>query len=155
VPIDSPYTALKLISEVGVDMSRWRTEKHFVSWLSLSPDCKISGGKLLGSATRPSANRAANTFRLAAFGLIRSDNALAAFYRRMAARIGKAKAVIATARKLAILFYRALKGDIIFDNATALQYEEAQRNRALKSLKRRASILGLRVVEASTAETFT
>ncbi len=104
-----PYNALRLLSEIGTDMTRWPTEKHFTSWLTLAPQNKISGGRLLSSRTQPSANRAAAIFRLGAMNLGRTQTALGAFYRRVAFRIGKAKAITATARKLAVLVYRTLK----------------------------------------------
>ena len=91
-----PYLALRLISECGTDLSRWPSAKHFTSWLSLSPGCKISGGKVLSSRTRRSNNPVAVHLRLAAVTVGRTDTALGAFYRRLAARIGKAKAVTAT-----------------------------------------------------------
>jgi hypothetical protein len=78
-------------------------EKHFTAWLTLAPHNKISGGRLLSSKTQPSANRAAGILRLAAMNLGRTDTALGAFYRRLAYRVGKAKAITATARKLAII----------------------------------------------------
>ena len=93
-------------------MHRWATEKHFTSWLTLAPKNKISGGRLLSSRTQPSANRAAGDLahgRDDASGA--AQTALGAFYRRLAGRIGKPQAITATARKLAILVYRALKGD--------------------------------------------
>ncbi len=90
-------------------MTRWPTVKHFTSWLTLAPQNRISGGRLLSSRTQPSANRAATILRMAAMALGRSQTALGAFYRRLAFRIGKAKAITATARKLAILVYRTLK----------------------------------------------
>jgi transposase len=99
----APYTALKLLSEIGTDMSRWPTEKHFTSWLTLAPKNKISGGRLLSSRTQPSANRAAAILRMTAMTLGRTQTALGAFYRRLATRIGKPQAVTATARKLAVL----------------------------------------------------
>jgi transposase len=102
------YTALKLIAEIGTDMRRWPTAQHFTSWLTLAPKNKISGGRLLGSQTQPSANRAALAFRLAAATLGRTQTALGAFYRRLAARMGKPQAVTATARKLAVLVYHVL-----------------------------------------------
>ena len=94
-----PYGALRLISEIGVDMHCWPTEHHFASWLTLAPNNKISVGKLLGSRTQPSANRAAKILRLAAMALVRGDHALGAFYRRLAARTDKPTAMTATARK--------------------------------------------------------
>ncbi len=94
----APHTALKLVSEIGTDMSRWATEKHFTSWLTLAPKNKISGGRLLSSRTQPSANRAAGILRMTAMSLGRTQTALGAFYRRLAARIGKPQAITATAR---------------------------------------------------------
>ncbi|WP_237142889.1 transposase [Salmonella enterica] len=104
-----PYLALKFVAECGTDMNGWPDASHFISWLCLSPGNKISGGKVLSSKTRRSSSRIAAALRLAATTIGRSDTALGAFYRRLSSRIGKAKAVTATARKLAILFYNALK----------------------------------------------
>ena len=97
-------------------MSRWPTEKHFTSWLTLAPHNNISGGRLLSSKTQPSANRAAGILRMAAMSLGRTETALGAFYRRLAYRVGKAKAITATARKLAILVYRTLKDGLVYQD---------------------------------------
>ena len=82
------YTALKVISEIGTDMTKWPSTKHFASWLGLSPDNRITGGKVKSSKTKPSASRAAAALRLAANALHRSDSALGAFLRRKKARLG-------------------------------------------------------------------
>jgi len=124
-----PYSALRLVAECGADMSRWRTVKHFTSWLTLAPGSKISGGKVLGSRTRPSANRAAALFRMAAVSVGRSSTALGAFFRRLGARIGKAKAVTATARKIAVLFYNALRHGAAYVDPGVDYYEERFRRR--------------------------
>ena len=108
------YTALKLVAEIGTDMRRWPSAQHFTSWLTLAPKNKVSGGKLLSSQTQPSANRAAAIFRMAAMTLGRTQTALGAFYRRVAFRIGKPKAITATARKLAVLVYRMLKDHLVY-----------------------------------------
>ena len=84
------HTALKVVSEIGLDMSRWPTAGHFASWLGLSPNNRITGGKIIGSRTAPSANRAATALRLAANGLHRSDSALGAFLRCKKTHIGSA-----------------------------------------------------------------
>ena len=102
------HTALVLLSEIGTDLSRWPTEKHFAAWLGLCPLHKISGGKVLARKVRPSANRAAVALRLAASCLPHSQSALGAFFRRLKARLGTPKAVVATAHKLARLVYRLL-----------------------------------------------
>jgi len=98
--IDS-LTALKVISEIGLDMTRWPTSKHFASWLGLCPGNKISGGKRFRIRSKPSANRAATALRLAAQGLANSHSALGAYDRRMRARRGAPKAMTAMAHKLA------------------------------------------------------
>lgn len=147
-----PYTALRLIAEIGTDMTRWPTEQHFTSWLTLAPRNKISGGRLLSSRTQPAANRAAALLRLAAMSVGRTQTALGAFYRRLAYRIGKPKAITATARKLAILVYRMLKGELTYNDPGAAVYEAQQRERALRTLRRRATHLGLGLVDLSTGE---
>ena len=148
----APYTALQLIAEIGTDMSRWATEKHFTSWLTLAPKNKISGGRLLSSRTQPSANRAAAILRLAVMSLSRTQTALGAFYRRLAARIGKSQAITATARKLAILVYRVLKGDLTYRDPGADAYDHQQRTRTLRRLRQRAATLGFDLVNRTTGE---
>ncbi|MBV8097107.1 MAG: transposase, partial [Acetobacteraceae bacterium] len=95
----SSQAALQIIAEIGTDMSRWKTEHHFAAWTTLAPNNRISGGRLLGSRTPPSANRVATILRRCAMTVGKTQTALGAFYRRLAARIGKAKAITATARK--------------------------------------------------------
>ena len=124
------------------DLSAWPTAKHFTSWLSLAPGNKISGGKILSSRTRPSGNRAAALLRLAATTVGRTETALGAFYRRLSARIGKAKAVTATARKIAVLFYNAVRHGMDYADPGASYYEERYRQRVLTNLQRRAKAFG-------------
>ena len=146
------YTVLKLVGECGMDMSRWPMVKHFTSWLTLAPGNKISGGKVLSSKTRRSTNRAAAIFRLSAVNVGRTNTALGAFYRRIASRAGKAKAVTATARKLAELFYNTLRYGMAYEDPGASYYEERYRDRVLKGLRRRAKEFGYELTEAGTAE---
>jgi transposase len=138
-----------LISECGTDLSRWATAKHFTSWLTLSPGCKISGGKVLSARTRKTANRVAAHLRLAAVTVGRTNTALGAFYRRLSARIGKAKAVTATARKIAVLFYNTMRFGMAYEDAGADQYERMYRERVVKSLHRRAAHFGFRLQEVA------
>ena len=137
-----PSLALKLIGECGTDLRAWPTAKHFTSWLCLAPGNKISGGKVLSSRTRRSSSRAAALLRLAATTIGRSDTALGAFYRRLSSRAGKAKAVTATARKIAVLFYNTLRHGMTYRDPGADHYEEQYRSRVLANLKRRAKSLG-------------
>ena len=152
--IDSigPQAALQIIAEIGTDMSRWPTEYHFASWTTLAPNNKISGGRLLSSRTPPSANRVAAILRRCAMSLGKTSTALGAFYRRLAVRIGKAKAITATARKLALLVYRVLAGKLLYQDSGAAAYHQLNRVRELKSLRKRAKLLGLDLVDHATGE---
>src|SRR5215472_2362667 len=152
--IDSigPHAALQIIAEIGTDMRRWPTEDHFASWLALAPNNKISGGRLLSSRTPPSANRTAVILRRCAMSLTRTSTALGAFYRRLAARAGKAKAITATARKLALIVYRVLSGNLLYNDPGAIAYQQHHRTRELNSLRRRARLFGFRLVDQNTGE---
>lgn len=112
----------------------------------------VSGGKLLHSQTQPSANRAALAFRLAAAALGRTQTALGAFYRRLAARMGKPPAVTATARKLAVLVYHVMKGDFVYKDPGTEAYDAQQRARQLRHLRQRATRLGFALVSHETGE---
>src|SRR6266576_2901392 len=137
-----PSLALKLIGECGTDLKAWPSAKHFTSWLCLAPGNKISGGKVLSSRTRRSSSRAAALLRLAATTVGRSDTALGAFYRRLSSRAGKSKAVTATARKIAVLFYNTLRHGMSYNDPGADHYEQQYRSRVLANLQRRAKSLG-------------
>jgi hypothetical protein len=118
----------------------------------LAPHNKISGGRLLSAKTQRSANRAAAILRMAAMSLGRTETALGAFYRRLAYRIGKAKAITATARKLAILVYRTLTEGLLYHDAGAAAYEAQHRPRVLRRLRQRAATLGFALVNRDTGE---
>ena len=146
------YTALKVVSEIGADMTKWPSAKHFASWLGLSPNNRITGGKVISSKTKPSANRAAAALRLAANALHRSDSALGAFLRRKKAHLGAPKAITATAHKLARLFYTMLRYGQEYVDAGAEYYERQYQQRALRAAKRRAAQLGYQLVPMSDAQ---
>lgn len=146
------YSALRIVAECGTDMSRWPTAKHFTSWLTLAPGSKISGGKVLSSRTRRSANRATVLLRMAAVSVGRTDTALGAFFRRLAARVGKAKAVTATARKIAVLIYNTLRHGAAYVDPGANYYEERFRRRTIDNLRRRAETFGFQLVEAASVQ---
>ena len=128
-------------------MVKWPTAKHFASWLCLSPGNKISGGKILASNTRKTKNRAATLLRIAAVNIGKTQTALGAFYRRLSARIGKAKAVTATARKLAVLFYTLMRYGTSYVEPGADYYEKQYRQRVLRNISRRAKGLGFDLVQ--------
>ena len=135
-------TALTVISEIGVDMSRWPSVTHCTSWLGLCPHQRVSGGKVLSQGTKPCANRAATALRLAASSLHHRQSALGAFFRRMKARLGTPKAITATAHKLARLIYSRLKHGTAYVAQGMDEYEEPYRQRTVRHLRRRARELG-------------
>ena len=132
-------SVLKILSETGSDISAWPTEKHFCSWLGLSPGNKVTGGKSLSGKTKPSANRAASAFRLSAFGLLNSQSALGAYCRRQRTRLGAPKAITATAHKLARIFYSMLKNGTEYVDKGQDYYEKQYHDRIVKNLKKRAA----------------
>jgi transposase len=143
--------AQTVISEVGVDMTRWQTEAHFASWLGLCPDNRISGDKVLRKGTRHVVNRATTALRLAATTLLRSQSYLGAQYRRLRARLGAPKAITAMAHKLARLVYRMLKWGHEYVDKGLRYYEERHRQQQVQLLKKKAVKLGLQIVEPQTA----
>jgi transposase len=142
-------TAMTVISEIGVDMSRFETVKHFCSWLGLCPGTKISGGKVLGKASKRSANRATQALKLAAAALRSSRSALGAYYRRMCARMDKGKAVTAAAHKLARMVYLMLTRGEEYVDQGQLYYEERYRERVVRGLAKKAADLGLQLMPAA------
>jgi len=142
-------TALTLISEIGTNMSRFPTANQFASWLGLCPGTKVSGGRVLSSKTKFTTNRAAMALRMAAASLHRSQSALGAYYRRMAARIGKPQAVTATAHKLARIVYSMLKHGTAYVDTGHDAYEQRYRDRVIRNLTQRAKALGLELVPAT------
>ena len=122
IPGLSAYSVMQLISEVGTDMTRWPTEKHFVSWLGLAGGHKQSG-KRKGSV-KAHRNRAGRMLCAAARALAQSvDKALGGFYRRLRGRLGGLAANVALARKLALLFYRLLRHGLEYVEKGLKNYE--------------------------------
>jgi len=145
VGLNTP-TVLTVLSEVGLDMSRWPTAKHFASWLGLCPGSKISGGKNFSSKSKPSANRAAHAFRMAAYSLHRSQSAIGAFLRRKKAQLGAPKAITATAHKIARIFYEMLKTRTEYKDLGVDYHQNRYKERMLHNLKRKAKEFGLELV---------
>lgn len=139
----SALTAQKVIFEIGPDVSAWANEKKFCSWLGLSPNHHISGGKILKRRSRKVVNALSVALRLAARSLRTSQSALGANCRRLIAKLGMPKAITAVARKLAVLIYRMLKfGSAYLDEGVAY-YEQKYQQGKLDHLKRQAAKLGL------------
>jgi transposase len=140
-------TVLRIVSEVGVDVSGFPSEKHYGSWLCLSPNRRVSGGKVLSSKTNPSSNRAAAAFRQAAVSVERSDSELGAYFRKMKAKKGPASAVTATAHKIARIYYSLVKNGVEYEERGARAFEQRERERVVANLRKRAKGLGYELVE--------
>jgi len=140
--------AQTLISEVGLDMSRWKTEAHFASWLGLCPDNRISGDKVLARGTRHVLNRAANALRLGASTLLKSQTYLGAQYRRLRSKLGAPKAITAMAHRIARLVYRMLKYGQHYVDKGAEYYEQRNRQQQIEFLRKKAARLGLQLAPA-------
>ena len=148
IPGIKEQAAQIIISEVGLDMTKWNTEKQFSSFLGLSPDNRISGGKVLRRSTRKVYNRAADTLRLCAQSLTHSKSALGAKYRRLRARLGAPKAIVAMAHHLARLVYRMLRYGQNYVEKGIEHYERKFRLHRIKWLKKEARALNLQLVAA-------
>ena len=140
-------TVQTIIGEIGTDLSRFPSEKHFCSWLGLAPHNDISGGKVLRSRTLKTQNRAGQAFRMAAQAVSRSPHcAFGAFYRRMKSRLGPKQANVATAHKIARAFYHMLKHRTPFHDLGGEEYERRARERDVANLHKRAAKLGMTLV---------
>ncbi len=139
-------TALVVVSEVGSDMGKFPSDKHFASWLGLCPGTKITGGKVMSGKTKRCANRAAQALRLAAAALRSSQSALGAYYRRLCARMDKPKAVTAAAHKLARLIYAMLTHGQEYTDRGQDYFEERYRQRVLHNLAQKAKAIGMQLV---------
>jgi transposase len=146
IPGIGASSALSIIAEIGLDMNRWRSAKHFASWLGLCPGNKVSGGKRLSGKSKPCANRVAVVLRIAANSLYKSECAFGAFLRRMKARLGSPKAITALAHKMAKLIYMMLKYGTAYVEKGVKFYEEMYQKRREASLRRKAKELGYELV---------
>jgi len=148
IPGIEANTALKIISEVGLDLTRWKSAKQFACWLGVCPGNKISGGKRLSSKTKRTSNYAASALRMAASSLHGSQTALGAFFRRMKARLGAPKATTAAAHKLAVILFNMLKKGQEYVEKGQTYYETQYKERVIRNLSQRAKELGLQLVPA-------
>jgi transposase len=144
---------LVLLSEIGMDMSRWPSLKHFCSWLGLCPQHKISGGKILNRRVRRGASRAKRALRLAARSLHHSKSALGAFFRRIKTRHGTPMAITAAAHKLARFVYSLLKHGTAYVAQQMTDYEAKYRERKLQAITRQAQTLGFQLVPVAVGAT--
>jgi len=132
----SEISALTIYSETGDDLSRFKDEKHFTSWLGLAPNNKISGGKMISSHVPKKKHSAGQAFRMAAFGLCSKKNPLSDYYRRIRARIGHPKALVALARKIAVIYYRMMTTKEAYNPQLLIDYQEIYKERKIKNLEK-------------------
>jgi len=151
----SSSLVLTIISEIGTDMTKWPTVKHFGSWLGLAPRNDISGGKVLRSRTLKTVNRATQAFRQAAQSVARSDTAFGAYFRRMRAKLGPQQATVATAHKIARVVYHLLKNHEPFNETTVSEYTQQCRDREVRYLERKAAKLGYTLAAQPVTSTST
>jgi len=142
-------TVQTVLAEVGPDLSAWKTERHWASWLNLAPQRDVSGGRVIRHTREHHTNRVGNAFRMAAQSLLRSESYLGARFRYLRAKLGGIKAVKAMARHLACLFYRLVtKGQAWVDRGAA-EFERRRQEREFAMLQRKARDIGMTLVPAA------
>ena len=137
----SELTALTILSEVGTDMTKWKTEHHFTSWLGLAPNTKISGGKVISSRIQKKKHHAGQAFRIAANSLGNSKSPLGDYYRRIRAKAGAPKAIVATARKLAIIYYKMVANKEAFNPKALNDFQQKYKDKKINQLKKKIAQL--------------
>jgi transposase len=138
----SDISGLEILSETGTDMSKWPTEKHFVSWLNLCPNNKISGGKMISSMLlKKKPDAASQAFRNAANAVQRSDNWLGDYFRRMKAKGGNTYAMVATARKIATIYYKMVRHKQEFRPLDLNDYQQKYKRAKIAYLEKKLTQL--------------
>ena len=137
----SEINALTILSEVGKDMTKWKTEHHFTSWLGLAPNTKISGGKAISSKIMKKKHHAGQAFRMAANGLYNSKSPLGDYFRRIRSKTGAPKAVVAAARKLAIIYYKMVTNKEAFNPKAMEAYRQKYKEKKINQLKKKIALL--------------
>ena len=132
----SEISALTIYSEIGDNLSRFKDEKHFTSWLGLAPNNKISGGKVINSHVPKKKHSAGQAFRMAAFGLCNKKNPLSDYYRRVRAKAGHPKALVALARKIAVIYYQMMTSKEAYNPQLMIDYQEKYKERKIKNLEK-------------------
>jgi len=137
----SEISALTIMSEVGIDMTKWKNEHHFTSWLGLAPNTKISGGKVISSRIMKKKHYAGQAFRMAANSLYKNKSPLGDYYRRIKTKAGAGKAVVATARKLAIIYYKMVANKEAFNPQALIDYQYKYKEKKINQLKKKIALL--------------
>jgi transposase len=140
--------AQTVIMEVGTDMTKFPSEKHFCSWLGLAPKHEISGAKVLKNKTMKTKNRAGQAFRMAAQSVKRADCVFGSLYRRLKGRLDKAQATVATAHAIARVIYRMLKYKVEYEQISVEEYEKKYKEQQIKYMKKKAEKFGFQLVPA-------
>ena len=140
--------AQTVITEVGSDMSKFPSEKHFCSWLGLAPKHEISGAKVLKNKTLKTKNRAGQAFRMAAQSVKKADCVFGSLYRRLRSRLDKAQATVATAHAIARVVYRMLKYKVEYEKINVEEYEKKYKDQQIKYMKKKAEKLGFQLIPA-------
>jgi desulfoferrodoxin (superoxide reductase-like protein) len=138
-------SVLMIVAVVGLNMHKWATAEHFVSWLNLAARPKKSGGKILGHQKRFTNNPATQAFRMAAQTMWQSKSSLGSLYRRLSHTKGSKKAIKAVARRLAVIFYNMIKKQTKYDPKIVVMDEERLRAKKIARLKKEAEKLGCRI----------
>lgn len=129
-------SCLELISEIGTDMSKWKSGKHMSAWLNLAPNTKITGGKIISSKMQKKKNHAGQTFRMSASGLSKCKSPLGDYARKMKSRLGKKAGVVATAHKLARIVYTMIKEKLSYNQGIMANNQEIWREKRIKYLEK-------------------
>jgi transposase len=138
----SETSALEILSETGTDLSKWDNEDKFVGWLNFCPNNKISGGKLISSSRlKKKPNNATQAFRTAANSLSRSNHWLGEFFRRMKTKGGQKYAIVATARKIAIIYYKMVRYKQDFKPVNLIDYQKKYKEKRIAYLERKLTQL--------------
>jgi transposase len=138
----SEIAGLELLAETGTDLSKWKNEKYFVSWLNLCPNNKISGGKLISSKLfNKHPNPASQALRQAANAVQKSDNWLGDYFRRMKAKGGNRYAIVATANKIAVIYYKMVRFKIEFIPVDVEEYRLKYKQAKISYLERKLALL--------------
>lgn len=136
IPGISEVTALEFLSEVGLDMSKWKSAKHFAAWLNLTPNTKISGGKILSSRMTRKKNKAGQYLKQAASGLATNKSPIGDYYRRMRAKLGGKGAVLATAHKMARIIYTMLLNKTEYNCEIMSENQQLVKENKIKNLEK-------------------
>lgn len=138
--------AQTVIMEVGTDMGKFPSEKHFCSWLGLAPKHEISGGKVLKNKTLKTKNRAGQAFRMAAQSVKQADCPFGMMYRRLRSRLGPAQATVATAHAIARVCYRMLKYKVEYDPLSVNEYQKQYEEQQVKYMQKKAAKFGFQLI---------